>query len=63
MMETMERMVEDPFEYSGGWPSPLLSETSPYSQGRTPWEIKEGETEYKMRFEKENKTKNQIKIP
>ncbi|PON42354.1 Small heat shock protein HSP [Parasponia andersonii] len=62
MMETMERMMEDPFEYAGGWPSPLPSETGPYSRGRTPWEIKEGETEYKMRFDMPGMTKEDVKV-
>lgn len=54
--------MEDPFEYAGGWPSPLPSETGPYSRGRTPWEIKEGETEYKMRFDMPGMTKEDVKV-
>ncbi|KAI7989342.1 hypothetical protein LOK49_LG13G02164 [Camellia lanceoleosa] len=50
MMETMERMMEDPFVYTNECPSPTLTETGGYRRGRTPWEIKEGEGEYKMRF-------------
>ncbi|PIN26395.1 hypothetical protein CDL12_00854 [Handroanthus impetiginosus] len=63
MMETMERMMEDPFAYSGGWPSPLPpSDTVGYSRGRTPWEIKEAETEYKMRFDMPGMTKEDVKV-
>lgn len=62
MMETMERMMDDPFEYSGGgWPSPVASERG-YSRGRTPWEIKEGESEYKIRFDMPGMTKEDVKI-
>ncbi|OMO81486.1 hypothetical protein COLO4_23563 [Corchorus olitorius] len=62
MMETMERMMEDPFVYSGTWPSPLPSENNNYSRGRTPWEIKEGEGEYKMRFDMPGMTKEDVKV-
>ncbi|OMO60367.1 hypothetical protein CCACVL1_24210 [Corchorus capsularis] len=62
MMETMERMMEDPFAYSGTWPSPLPSENNNYSRGRTPWEIKEGESEYKMRFDMPGMTKEDVKV-
>ncbi|CAL5421200.1 unnamed protein product [Camellia sinensis] len=62
MMETMERMIEDPFVYTSGWPSPTLTETGGYSRGRTPWEIKEVEGEYKMRFDMPGMTKDDVKV-
>ncbi|CAL5418799.1 unnamed protein product [Camellia sinensis] len=62
MMETMERMMEDPFVYTSGWPSPTLTETGGYSRGRTPWEIKEVKGEYKMRFDMPGMTKDDVKV-
>lgn len=51
--------MEDPVVYSGGWPSPLPQS---HSRGRTPWEIKEAETEYKMRFDMPGMTKEDVKV-
>ncbi|XP_042501282.1 small heat shock protein, chloroplastic-like [Macadamia integrifolia] len=62
MMETMERVMDDPFAYSTTWPSPSLKEEGGYRGGRTPWDIKEGENDYKMRFDMPGMTRNDVKV-
>ncbi|XP_050206313.1 small heat shock protein, chloroplastic-like [Mercurialis annua] len=65
MMETMERIMEDPFTYSTNWstssPSPM-NQRNGFGRGRTPWEIKEAENEYKLRFDMPGMTKQDVKI-
>ncbi|GAV73276.1 HSP20 domain-containing protein, partial [Cephalotus follicularis] len=62
MMETMERMMDDPFAYSSGWQSPAPSEGDRYSRWRTPQEIKEVEVAYQMRFDMPGMTKQDVKL-
>ncbi|XP_071742427.1 small heat shock protein, chloroplastic-like [Rutidosis leptorrhynchoides] len=65
MMDTMERLMEEPPAYgsvNGGMWGPQGESTSSYSRGRTPWEIKEGEQDYKLRFDMPGMTKEDVKI-
>lgn len=63
MMETMDRMMEEPLVYNGGWPSASPpADTVSYGRGRTPWEIKEGGTEYKLRFDMPGMTREDVKV-
>lgn len=58
-------MMEDPFAPSTGeWPSSLMPSQSSgrYRRGRTPWEFKEGESEYKMRFDMPGMSKEDVKV-
>ncbi|KAK1415799.1 hypothetical protein QVD17_31586 [Tagetes erecta] len=62
MMDTMERIMDEPASYRGDtWRSQGES-TSNYSRGRTPWEIKESENDYKMRFDMPGMRKEDVKV-
>ncbi|KAI3943660.1 hypothetical protein MKW92_017951 [Papaver armeniacum] len=61
MMDTMERIMEDPLSYSS---AALQRENgnSGYSRGRTPWDIIEGENGYNLRFDMPGMTKSDVKV-
>ncbi|MCL7042534.1 hypothetical protein MKW94_002234 [Papaver nudicaule] len=60
MMDTMERLVEDPSYNSAA----LTRENGNrgYSRGRTPWDIIEGENGHKLRFDMPGLTKSDVKV-
>ncbi|XP_009399069.2 small heat shock protein, chloroplastic [Musa acuminata AAA Group] len=64
MMDTMERVMEDPLAYGGASLPSLSGEDSvgSYRRRRTPWEIKEGAGEYRMRFDMPGMTKKDVKV-
>jgi len=61
MMDTMERMGEDLLVY--GRTSPVIvAGDDEYSKGKIPWAIKEGQKDYKMRFNMPGMNKNDVKV-
>ncbi|XP_020230559.1 small heat shock protein, chloroplastic [Cajanus cajan] len=61
MMDTMERMVEDPLVYGSISPW-IVPGDDEYSKGKIPWAIKEGQEDYKMRFNMPGMNKNDVKV-
>ncbi|KAK8663479.1 hypothetical protein V6N13_083296 [Hibiscus sabdariffa] len=61
MMETMEKVMEDPFAYSSAWP-PSSSPENSGARRRRPWETKEREGEYKMRFDMLGMTRDDVEV-
>jgi len=61
MMDTMERMVEDPLVYNSTSPLIVVGDDE-YNKGKIPWAIKEGKKDYKMRFNMPGMNKNDVKV-
>ncbi|XP_057431128.1 small heat shock protein, chloroplastic-like [Lotus japonicus] len=61
MMDTMDRIVENPLVYSGTSPLVVVGDDE-YSKGKIPWAIKEGQKDYKMRFNMPGMSKNDVKV-
>ncbi|KAL1369803.1 hypothetical protein HN51_000159 [Arachis hypogaea] len=61
MLDTMERIVENPLSYSSASPL-IITENGEYNKGKLPWLIKEGKKDYKMRFNMPGMNKNDVKI-
>ncbi|CAJ1964093.1 unnamed protein product [Sphenostylis stenocarpa] len=61
MMDTMERMVEDPSVYGSTSPW-IVAGDDEYSKGKIPWAIKEGQKDYRMRFNMPGMNKNDVKV-
>ncbi|KAK7305140.1 hypothetical protein VNO77_43040 [Canavalia gladiata] len=62
MMDTMERMVEDPLVYNNITSPWIVAGDDEYSKGNIPWAIKEGQKDYKMRFNMPGMNKNDVKV-
>ncbi|KAK8468498.1 hypothetical protein PHAVU_006G046000 [Phaseolus vulgaris] len=61
MMDTMERMVEDPLVYASTSPW-IVAGDDEYSKGKIPWAIKEGKKDYRIRFNMPGMNKDDVKI-
>ncbi|QCD78294.1 HSP20 family protein [Vigna unguiculata] len=61
MMDTMERMVENPLVYDSTSPW-IVAGDDEYSKGKIPWAIKEGQKDYRMRFNMPGMNKDDVKI-
>lgn len=61
MMDTMERIVEDPLVYGNTSPY-IVAGDDGYSKGKIPWAIKEGKKDYKLRFNMPGLSKNDVKV-
>jgi HSP20 family protein len=61
MMDTMDRIVEDPLVYSNTSPW-IAVENSEHNKAKIPWLIKEEQKDYKLRFSMPGMSKNDVKV-
>ncbi|CAI8596620.1 unnamed protein product [Vicia faba] len=61
MMDTMDRIVEDPLVYNDDsrW---IVLENDEHVKRKNPWLIKEGQDDYKVRFNMPGMNKNDVKV-
>lgn len=61
MMDTMDKIVEDPLVYNDGsrW---IVLENDEQNKRKFPWLIKEGQKDYKIRFNVPGMNKNDVKV-
>ncbi|KAK2387200.1 hypothetical protein P8452_25430 [Trifolium repens] len=61
MMDTMDRIVEDPLVYSNNSPW-IVVENGEHNKAKIPWLIKEEQQDYKLRFNMPGMSKNDVKV-
>jgi HSP20 family protein len=61
MMDTMDRIVEDPLVYSNNSPW-IVVENGEHNKAKIPWLIKEEQKDYKLRFNMPGMSKNDVKV-
>lgn len=61
MMDTMDRIVENPLVYNDNSPW-IVVENGEHNKGKIPWAIKEGQNDYKIRFNMPGMNKKDVKV-
>ena len=62
MMDTVEKIMGGPVAYNSSSSLIVARDGDEYSKGKIPWAIKEGEKDYKMRFNMPGMNKNYVEV-